>query len=80
MPLRGESGTAANLTGVFVPGNRTNFPVQAELLFRENRPGVVFKQLLSSNNGWRDRRKAAILETEGPHWCFSQALGRMNTG
>ena len=35
-PLRDEPETEANLTGVFVPSNRTNLPVWAELLFRED--------------------------------------------
>jgi hypothetical protein len=34
--------TEAKLAGVLVPGNRTNLPVESELLFQENGPGAVF--------------------------------------
>ena len=43
--------TEAKLAGVLVPGNRTNLPVESELLFQENGPGAVFCQSRSSNNG-----------------------------
>jgi hypothetical protein len=48
---RRTDNTDPKVAGILDLGNRTNVPVQAELLFRENGPGGVFGESLSSRNG-----------------------------